>query len=111
MKNTQNHSRHVGATHPIAAAQTIAVLIKHPHRLGDALRCGLAFMAVGARVSFVCLSAPAMQKGRWHLRPLLETAAECHTDDAVLAQQYGIHLFTPALLGRYLKRTDWVIPY
>ena len=111
MKNPQGNIEHEPTKPAKASARTIALLIKHPHQLDDALRCAVAFMAEGAKVSFVCLCAPPIQKGRWHLQPLLDTAAECHTDDAALAKRYGIHLLAPALLGPYLKRMDWVIPY
>lgn len=111
MNITRKNSDTKGRDPTGASTRTIALIIKHPHQLDDALRCALAFMAGGAAVSFVCLGTTPIQKGRWHLQPLLDAGAECHTDDAALAKRYGVHLLTPAFLGPYLKRMDWVIPF
>lgn len=111
MKNTQPNSEHGPMQPQKAPVQTIALLIKHPHQLDDARRCAATFMAGGARISFVCLCGSPVEKGRWNIQSLLDTEAECHTDDAAFAKRYGIHLLTPALLGPYLKSMDWVIPF
>ena len=88
----------------------IAILLRHPHRLLDAHRCGQALMQYGATVSFYCLCRETDPKMDWNIQPLLATCASCFTDSSDLAVRYNLACLSFSSLVRKIESCDWIIP-
>lgn len=95
----------------MADHQTIAILLKHKHRLDDARHCARTLMDTGASVVFYCLCRQRGPAGLWNIMPLLATHAVCYTDDPDVAERHGVECLADNDLVRYIKSADWVIPF
>jgi hypothetical protein len=90
---------------------TIAILLKHKHRLNDARHCARMLMGSGASVTFFCLCRERCPDDLWNIMPLLATHAACYTDNPNLAERHGVDCLTDTDLVRHIKSADWVIPF
>ncbi len=88
----------------------IAIVLRNPHRLMDALRCGQALIEYGAAVSFYCLCHKMDCAMQWDLRSLLTTCAPCFTDNCDLAARYHLACLPFSALATGIASCDWVIP-
>jgi hypothetical protein len=95
----------------VAYSQTIAILLKHRHKLDDALHWAALMIDSGATVAFYCLCRNRCRNGLWNLLPLLDTEAACYTDNPRLANRYDLDCLTDVALVRHLETVDWVIPF
>jgi hypothetical protein len=95
----------------MADSQTIAILLKHEHKLDDALHYASLLIDAGAEVAFYCLCRRRYRNGLWNVLPLLDTEAACYTDNPDLAKRYDLDYLTDAGLVHHLKTVDWVIPF
>jgi hypothetical protein len=100
-----------GKEGPMTDSQTIAILLKHNHRLDDARCCAATLMDAGARVVFICLCSRQCRNGLWKIVPLFETTAPCDTSGPNLAGRYDLDHLSDAALVKLLKTADWVIPF
>ena len=90
--------------------QQIAILLRNPHRLLDARRCGQTLLEYGAAVSFYCLCRETDPETNWNIQPLLTTCAPCFTDSSDLAAQYNLACLPFSSLAQEIESCDWVIP-
>jgi hypothetical protein len=95
----------------MAESQTIAILLKHEHKLDDALHYAALLIDSGATVAFYCLCQRRCRNGLWNVLPLLDTEAACYTDNPSLAKRYDLNCLTDVGLVQHLKTVDWVIPF
>ena len=95
----------------MAGSPTIAILLKHKHRLDDAQHYARILMQAGASVAFFCLCRERCPDGLWNFMPLLATRAVCYTDNPDLAKRHGVECLTETALVRHIKSVDWVIPF
>ncbi|MGD9008381.1 MAG: hypothetical protein PVG41_10675 [Desulfobacteraceae bacterium] len=95
----------------MADSQTTAILLRHEHKLDDALHYAALLIDSGAKVAFFCLCRRRCRSGLWNVLPLLDTEAACYTDDPRLAKRYELDCLTDAGLVQLLKTVDWVIPF
>ena len=103
---THSISMQTGKGCHMADSQTIAILLKHEHKLDDALHYAALLIDSGARVAFYCLCRRRCRSGIWNVLPLLDTEAACYTDNPRLAMDNVI--VTGHAAGTSVEGTeDW----